>query len=299
MRGQSLSVWFNFSDRRMTMPELPEVETISRWLREGDPREQVHPSPPSVLGRTIKGVHLLWERTLATPGPAEFTARVIGQRIEDISRRGKYLIFFLSTDKMLVHLRMSGDLFVEPDTTPLAKHHRLALDLDSGLRLSFNDTRKFGRVWLVDDIETVVGDLGPEPLAADFTADRFFDLLHNRRRRLKSLLLDQRFVAGIGNIYADEAMFRAGLHPLTLASEITRVKSDALWAAVRSALKDGIDRHGASIDWAYRGGDFQNQFQVYQRTGEPCYRCGTEIARIQVAQRSTHFCPSCQPAREL
>ena len=281
------------------MPELPEVETIGRWLREGDPREPALPSPPSVLGRTVRRVRLLWARTLAAPGLDEFTARVTGQRFEDIGRRGKYLIFHLSVDKMLVHLRMSGDLFVEPDNAPLAKHHRLVLDLDGGVRLAFNDTRKFGRVWLVEDIETVVGDLGPEPLAPDFSADRFYNLLHNRRRRLKALLLDQRFVAGIGNIYADEALFRAGLHPLTLASEISRTQSDGLWAAIRSALNDGIDRHGASIDWVYRGGDFQNQFQVYQRTGERCGRCESEIARILIAQRSTHFCPSCQPAREL
>ncbi len=151
------------------MPELPEVETIGRWLREGDPREPAQSPPPSILGRTIKGVHLLWERTIATPAPAEFTARITGQRFEDIGRRGKYLVFHLTKDKMLVHLRMSGDLFVEPQSAPMAKHHRLALDLDRGLRLAFNDTRKFGRVWLVEDIETIVGDLGPEPLSPEFS----------------------------------------------------------------------------------------------------------------------------------
>ncbi len=280
------------------MPELPEVETIARWLREGDPRPEDHEAP-ALVGRTVQRAHLLWERTLAEPTAAEFDRRIRGQRILDIGRRGKFIVFYLTDAKMLVHLRMSGDLFVEQQSEPFAKHHRLVLDLDRDLRLAFNDTRKFGRVWLVDDIETVVGNLGPEPLEEPFTPNLFFEKIQNRRRQLKALLLDQQFVAGIGNIYADEALFLSGLHPQMLASQVESEQSDLLRRSIQEVLRAGIDRHGASIDWAYRGGDFQNQFQVYGRTGEACNRCGTLIERILVAQRSTHFCPTCQPAPEL
>ncbi len=278
------------------MPELPEVETIARWLREGAPRPEDHEAPP-LVGRTVQGSRLLWERTLAAPTPEEFARRILGQRILDIGRRGKFIVFYLTDARMLVHLRMTGDIFVERQTEPLAKHHRLVLDLDQGLRLAFNDTRKFGRIWLVDDVGEVVGKLGPEPLDDNFTPDLFINLIKNRRRQLKALLLDQHFIAGIGNIYADEALFLSGLHPQTLASQVESVEGAFLHRSILQVLQEGINRHGASIDWAYRGGEFQNQFKVYGRTGEPCYRCGTPIERILVAQRSTHFCPSCQPKR--
>jgi formamidopyrimidine-DNA glycosylase len=276
------------------MPELPEVETIARWLREGDPRPEDNEAPP-LVGRTVQGSRLLWERTLAAPTPVEFARRILGQQILDIGRRGKFVVFHLTDAKMLVHLRMTGDLFVETQSEPFATHHRLVLDLDHGLRLAFNDTRKFGRVWLVADIEAVVGKLGPEPLDEGFTPDIFFKLIQNRRRQLKPLLLDQHFIAGIGNIYADEALFLSRLHPQTLASRVDADQAGILRDSIQEVLREGINRHGASIDWAYRGGEFQNQFQVYGRTGEACYRCETPIERILVGQRSTHFCPTCQP----
>jgi formamidopyrimidine-DNA glycosylase len=272
------------------VPELPEVETIAASLRLGAG------SQPSLLGRQIERAHLLWERSLATPSPAEFQSRIAGQTIRSIGRRGKYLLFSLSEDFLLIHLRMSGDLLVEQAGTPYAPHHRLILDLTDGLRLAFNDARKFGRVWLVNDFQTVLRDLGPEPLDESFTAHVFYQRLNQRHRQLKPLLLDQSFLAGLGNIYTDEALNLARLHPLKLSDHVTEGEAEHLWRAIREVLTEGIRRNGASIDWVYRGGDFQNYFRVYQRTGEPCPACGTPVVRIVVGQRGTHFCPNCQPA---
>lgn len=271
------------------MPELPEVETIRRALRDGG-REG-----PPLVGCTIQASQLLWERTLATPSPAEFQTRIAGQAIQDVGRRGKFLLLELSSDVLLIHLRMSGDLVVEPHATPLAAHHRLVLDLDGGLRLAFNDPRKFGRAWLVSDPDEILAGLGPEPLEEGLTPEDFYRRLHPHRRQLKPLLLDQAFLAGLGNIYADEALHLARLHPLSLASQLDEAQAANLLSSIRIVLEDGIQRQGASIDWVYRGGDFQNYFHVYQRTGEACSNCGTPIQRIVVGQRGTHFCPACQP----
>ena len=271
------------------MPELPEVETIARILRQGG-RDQ-----PSLLCRHILGVNLLWERTLVEPSPAGFSSRLIGQVIVDIGRRGKFLYFQLTRDWLLFHLRMSGDLLVRPSAAPLEPHDRLLLELEGDLHLAFNDARKFGRVWLVDEVDRVVGSLGPEPLDESLSAEDLFARLHATRRQLKPLLLDQAFLAGLGNIYVDEALNLAKLHPLTPANLLTGQQAGRLLESIRAVLRDGIQRNGASIDWVYRGGDFQNYFRVYQRTGQPCPECGTPIARITVGQRGTHFCPHCQP----
>ena len=271
------------------MPELPEVETIARILRLGG-RDQ-----PALLSRHILGANLLWERTLVEPPPAEFPLRLTGQVIIDIGRRGKFLYFQLSRDWLLYHLRMSGDLLVKPSGAPLATHDRLILDLEGNLQLAFNDARKFGRVWLVEEVDRVVGDLGPEPLDDSLTAQGLFVRLHATHRQLKPLLLDQTFIAGLGNIYVDEALNLAKLHPLTPSNGLTEQQASRLLDSIRIVLRAGIERNGASIDWVYRGGDFQNYFRVYQRTGQPCPECGTPIARIIVGQRGTHFCPHCQP----
>jgi formamidopyrimidine-DNA glycosylase len=271
------------------MPELPEVETIARLLCQGSPAQ------PAIVSRRILGANLLWQRTLAEPSPVEFTARLIGQEIEDVGRRGKFLYLRLSRDWLLFHLRMSGDLLVKPLGAPAETHDRLILTLAGDLQLVFNDARKFGRVWLVDEVDRVVGSLGPEPLDESLTSHDLFERLHATHRQLKPLLLDQTFLAGLGNIYVDEALNLAKLHPLTPSNHISELQADRLLTSIRAVLRDGIARNGASIDWVYRGGDFQNYFRVYQRTGLPCPECGTPIARIVIGQRGTHFCPVCQP----
>jgi len=271
------------------MPELPEVETICIALRNGG-RGGV-----SIIGSRVEDSHLLWEGSLAKPTSLEFRERILGQIVRDVGRRGKYILMQFSEDTLLIHLRMSGDLVVEMQTEPVAAHHRMMLDLDGGIRLAFNDTRKFGRIWLVADPQTVVGNLGPEPLNGDFTPQVLHKRLQAHRRQLKPLLLDQNFIAGLGNIYTDEALHRARLHPLLISNTLNSSQSKNLWFSIRQVLKEGIQRQGASIDWVYRGGDFQNYFSVYQRTGDPCSTCGAPIQRILVGQRGTHFCVNCQP----
>jgi formamidopyrimidine-DNA glycosylase len=294
------------------MPELPEVETIARNLREGhprknpsseqgyrvrDPRAEYLSPPPSaisIVGKTITGANVLWHRTLAEPDEPTFLSKVIGQQIEDVGRRAKYLILHLTHQKLIIHLRMSGDILVNPIEQPLAPHDRLTLTLDDEYRLTFNDTRKFGRVWLMDDPSQLFEKLGPEPFSDTFTPAWLFDALHKKNRQLKPLLLDQTFLAGMGNIYTDEALHRAGIHPLTPSGAVTAPQAGRLWKTIREVLHAGIQNNGSSIDWVYRGGGFQNYFRVYGREGEPCETCQTPIQRIVVGQRGTHFCPHCQ-----
>ena len=278
------------------MPELPEVETIARTLREGGQGRE------PVAGRAIAGARLLWQRTLAEPRlpEVELSARLAGQRILQVGRRGKFLVFTLDRDTLLIHLRMSGDIRVEPladaagQPLPLQPHDRLALDFTCGQRMVLNDPRKFGRVWLVDDPARVLGSLGPEPFDPELTPEVFYRRLHGAHRQIKPLLLDQAFIAGLGNIYTDEALYAARIYPLRASDSLTGEEAAALWSAIRAVLAEGIRRNGASIDWVYRGGDFQNHFNVYQRTGQPCPRCGAPIERITVGQRGTHYCPHCQ-----
>jgi len=267
------------------MPELPEVETIARSLK------------PELVGKTILSADLRWARTLATPSPAQFKKQIAGQKILDISRRAKYIVIRLETYSFLVHLRMSGDLRVREGKIKPEKHDRLLLHLSDGKYLAFNDTRKFGRVWLMDQPEKVLGKLGPEPLEKNFTAQWLFQNLQARKRYLKPLLLDQTFIAGLGNIYTDECLHIAQLHPLAASNNVTQEQAEALHKAIRAVLKEGIRRNGASIDWVYRGGDYQNHFRVYDRDGSPCPACGTAIQKFTVGQRGTHICPNCQRLR--
>jgi formamidopyrimidine-DNA glycosylase len=264
------------------MPELPEVETIARSLR------------PALIGKTILSADLRWRRSLASPSPAVFRQHLIGQQVESVSRRGKFFILQLNDYQLLIHLRMSGDLLVVLGGYEPAVHDRLILHLSQDSSLIFNDPRKFGRIWLEKDGSRVLQDLGPEPLSEDFTPEWLVDSLKAHRRQLKPLLLDQSFLAGLGNIYTDEALHLAKLHPLTISSQVNRKQAEALWHAIREVLEEGLRRNGASIDWVYRGGDYQNHFRVYGRQGEPCPVCGRTIERILVGQRSSHFCPHCQ-----
>ena len=267
------------------MPELPEVETIARKLE------------PGLTGKTIKDADLRWARTLATPSPAKFKELIRGQKIEEVTRRAKYFILRLTDTNLLVHLRMSGDLYIKSDTDKIEKHDRLIIKMSGNKMLVFNDTRKFGRVWLTQNPQEVLGKLGPEPLGKEFTSQWLHDALHKKHRQLKPLLLDQTFLAGLGNIYTDEALHIAKLHPLRPSDSINRKQAEALHKAIRSVLKEGIKRNGASIDWVYRGGEFQNYFRVYDREGQPCIVCGSKIQKLVVGQRGTHVCPKCQKIR--
>ncbi len=273
------------------MPELPEVETIANGLRQGG-----HGIPP-ILGMRFSAAQVFWPRTIALLTPQEFIQRIVGQTIQTIGRRGKYLHFQLNRDSLLLHLRMSGDVLVEAADAPALPHHRLLLTLQDGWRLAFHDTRKFGRAWLTDQPESILGALGPEPFDPALTAAALHQRLHARRRQIKPLLLDQTFLAGMGNIYTDETLHRSRLHPCTPADTLSPEQAAGLLANIRLVLQEAIGLHGASIDWVYRGGDFQNHFQVYQRTGLPCKTCGMPVERILVGQRGTHFCPRCQPLR--
>lgn len=279
------------------MPELPEVETIASQLRNGND------TAPSLVGQVILGAELHWARSLATPDPDSFYLTIKGQQVTGISRRGKFLLINLENQTLAIHLRMSGDIRFEPvhdlqGDTPVQPHDRMIINFESGWRMVFNDTRKFGRVWLTDDIQQIVRGLGPEPFDPTLHERRFFEMLQNKKRIIKPLLMDQHFLAGLGNIYTDEALFMSKIHPLTIARDTTSHQAGLLLNNIRDVLRAGIEHKGSSIDWVYRGGSFQNYFCVYARTGEPCYTCGTPIARMIVGQRGTHYCPVCQILHE-
>lgn len=275
------------------MPELPEVETTIRDLR------------PKLRGRTILGARVQWKRTIAAPRAAEFVSRIRGSKIRDITRRGKYLIFNLQRggartalkQYLLVHLRMTGGFSVESRTAPRDKHMQVILQLDDRRELRFHDTRKFGRMWLVDDPAQVTAKLGPEPLEID--AKSFSGRLSERRGNLKPLLLKQEFLAGVGNIYADESLWYARLHPLHRVETLTDAERRRLHRAIRQVLTRAIALGGTSIDVMYKrvngaSGGFQDSLRAFDRENRPCRRCGTIIQKTIVGQRGTHFCPGCQ-----
>jgi len=274
------------------MPELPEVETIARDLREA-----------GLPGQTITGVRIYWDRSVATPALSEFRSRVVGQTVRTVTRRGKFLRLDLQLpETLLIHLRMTGRLLLLPAADDVQPHLRLMFDLADGRQLRFHDMRKFGRVYLTSDPESILGKLGPEPLSDSFGAADLYARLRTRRTMLKPLLLDQRFIAGIGNIYADEALFLAGLHPCRRAIDLSGQEAEALYHAIRRVLTVAISDRGTTLgDYqtvSGQPGEHQESLQVFRRTGEPCPRCGQKIERLVVAGRGTHICRRCQPAVE-
>lgn len=273
------------------MPELPEVETVRRTLDE------------ALRGREILGVAAItWPRTIAAPAVDMFCGVLCNRQIWGVRRRAKYIIIDLDNeDALVVHLRMTGRLLVVPEDEPLDPYTRVVLILNGGEHLRFRDVRKFGRIWLLDraGLEQLDRQLGPEPLDPGFTAEALVNLLRGRQARLKPLLLDQRLIAGLGNIYADEALWRAGLHPLQTAGELNDEEVARLHAAITAVLADAVARRGTTLS-DYRDalgemGENQHYLAVYGRQGQPCPRCGTPVERVVVAQRGTHFCPHCQP----
>ncbi|MBM3134408.1 MAG: bifunctional DNA-formamidopyrimidine glycosylase/DNA-(apurinic or apyrimidinic site) lyase [Chloroflexi bacterium] len=283
------------------MPELPEVETIARDLHQ------------HLAGQAIVGVTVREPRVIDRLTPQEFSLRLTGQCIHGVGRRAKYIVMELeSGDLLIVHLRMTGRLLLCAPDDPLSKHTHVVLDLEPGTlpgfsaagptQLRFVDTRKFGRLSLVAPLHLTALDkrLGPEPLRDDFTPQVLSEVLRGRRTRLKPFLLDQRRLAGLGNIYADESLFLAGLHPEREAGSLTPEEVARLHAAIRQVLAAAIGNRGTSLsDAEYRDatgakGRHLEHLAVFRRTGQPCPRCGTAIQRIRLAGRSTHFCPRCQ-----
>jgi formamidopyrimidine-DNA glycosylase len=274
------------------MPELPEVETVARDLRR-----HLLPSP-SDPRPTIVGARVSWPRTLRHGTGESFGEGVAGRTVEAIGRRGKQLVVDLSGGAFLtIHLKMTGQLFVVPRDRPEDAYLRLVLELADGRDIRFRDIRKFGRVGLYFADDDPFDEVGPEPLDAAFTVREFRSRIRGRRARLKPLLVDQAFVAGVGNIYADEALWRARLHPLRTARTLRPPDERRLYRELRAVLAEAVERRGSSIDdyTAPDGdGEMQERLDVYQRTGEPCRRCGRPIRRIVIGTRSTHFCSFCQ-----
>jgi formamidopyrimidine-DNA glycosylase len=297
------------------MPELPEVETMARDLA------------PLLVGATIADAWWDWEPVIRYPRPEVFAREIRGRRIEHVGRRAKWLLLDLSGSLVLaVQVKMTGQLFVLPEGAVHDKHVHLRLTLDpgpvagggsvAGLRwLLFRDLRKFGRVGLyrrsaegtilgADDAGELFAAHGPEPLADEFTVRRFRERLRRRRGRLKTTLLDQSFISGVGNIYADESLWRSRLHPLRSADSLNTAQERRLYEALRSVMGEAIERRGSSIDdyTAPEGdGQMQQHLAVYQRTGRPCHRCGRPVRRLELNARGTHFCSWCQrlPARDV
>jgi formamidopyrimidine-DNA glycosylase len=270
------------------MPELPEVETVVRGLRD------------AVVGRVFTRTDIHWAREIARPSPQEFADRIAGQRVQSMDRRAKYIIFNLSADVLLVHLKMTGRLYVAEPQQVLNDDRwlRVTLAMDDGQELRFSDSRKFGRMYLVGNQDEVTGKLGPEPLSQAFTLKAFGVRVAKRSGAVKPLLLDQTFVAGVGNIYADEALWRSQINPNRPASTLSKDEIRKLHQAIRKVLADGIRYEGASVRW-YRKpdgskGQSQNHFNVYDQADRPCPRCGTPIRKVWLAQRGTHYCPTCQ-----
>jgi formamidopyrimidine-DNA glycosylase len=228
-------------------------------------------------------------------GDPEATARrLVGRKISRLERRGKFIMMHLDAGGGIftVHLGMTGKLLIGAD---IGKHTHAILQLDRGV-LTYDDPRQFGRLEWSEGVPRSVAKLGPEPLLVEF--DDFWRKFHTRKAKVKALLLDQKFLGGVGNIYADEALFRAGIHPLTVSSKVSKKRARLLYDAVRAVLSEAIESRGSSmanyVDADGRLASFQHQHRVYQRHGEPCVVCGRPIRRTLVAQRGTHFCPNCQ-----
>ena len=274
------------------MPELPEVETIRRDLET------------KIAGRRFTAVRIPPDTGKPVPvlkgvDEADFREGVVGVRIEGVSRRGKFLILHLDTGAhLVVHLRMTGALLHRRPESDPDKYVRAVLSLDDGTELRFSDLRKFGGFWLLESPDDISTDLGPEPLGEGFSREVLEQAFANRKAPVKSIILDQRRIAGIGNIYADEALFEAGIDPRRLGKDIRPDEITRLHRAIQAVLLAGVESRGASFsdyrDADGNAGSMQMHVKVFRRTGKPCYVCETPIERTRVGGRSTHFCPKCQ-----
>ncbi|MER2225881.1 MAG: DNA-formamidopyrimidine glycosylase [Carnobacterium sp.] len=273
------------------MPELPEVETVRKGLEK------------LVLKATIESVDVYWDRIISGPiEPTEFKHILMGEKIIEFDRRGKYIIIRFKQWALVSHLRMEGKYEVEESSAPLKKHTHVVFHLADGRDLRYLDVRKFGRMTLVPIGEeftaTGIKLLGPEPTVETFDEAIFYKTLQTKKRAIKPLLLDQKIVAGLGNIYVDEALFLAKIHPLRTANSLRKIEVSHLHEAIIKVLGDAVEAGGTTIrtyqNALGEAGSFQVKLSVYGKKGLPCVRCGTPIEKIKVAQRGTHFCPNCQ-----
>ncbi len=273
------------------MPELPEVETIVIGLRE------------LIIGHTINDVIIKEKNIIAFPSPKEFQKELLKKSITAIDRRGKYILIRIEGNKTLViHLRMTGRLLVKPRGLSYDKHTHIIFKFDDEMDLRFHNVRKFGRMYLVDsgDYGPAGGldKLGPEPLSEEFTLEVFMEIINTRKTNIKSLLLNQSFLAGLGNIYVDEALFRAFISPRRKADNLSDQEKQRLYQAIRSVLKSGVESGGTTfsdyLNAKGEKGNFQKQLKVYQQEDKECPNCGHRIIKEKIAGRGTHYCPDCQ-----
>jgi len=265
------------------MPELPEVETVARELRS------------LIIGKDIKEIETFWHKSFDNRS-AEVLA---GQKVQKIGRQGKYLIIHLTISYLIIHLRMTGQLiFRNGAENSSEKHIRAKIKFQDRSSLYFKDTRKFGRIFHADAISLILKKVGIDALDPNLSETVFLKLLRNRKMNIKAFLLNQNFIAGVGNIYADESLYRAGIHPLSIANKVPIKKLKALFKYILEVLQTATENMGSTIS-DYRdsygiSGKNQKYLRVYQRTNEQCYSCDTSIEKIRVAGRGTHFCPKCQ-----
>jgi len=270
------------------MPELPEVETVVRYIN------------PNIVGKIIENVKPQnnYDKVLATHGPKKFNELVKNKSIIDVTRRGKYIVIHLECGFLMIHLRMTGRLLLNLSEDDKPRHNTAIIHFTDGTSLYFKDYRKFGRVYYYDSMAYINNKLGVEPLSKNFTKDWLYKNLQKSKRQLKPLLLDQSFIAGLGNIYVDEALWFAKLHPQHIGSSVSKKKSYVLHGAVQRLLQTAIDNQGTTIINFYFGegkkGNFREQLQVFGRQERACPRCESKIIKIRVAQRGTHLCPRCQ-----
>lgn len=270
------------------MPELPEVETVVRSIR------------PDLVGKVITSVvpQNNWIRVLETHSVEVFNNNTVGKHISAVERRGKFIVIVLDKGFIFIHLRMTGRLLTALSKDDKPKHLTAIINFQDGTSLFFKDYRKFGRFYYYDTLDFINQKLGIEPLSIEFTASWLFANLKKSNRQLKPLLLDQGFIAGLGNIYVDEALWFAKLHPQQLGSSVSKKKSDLLHEAIQRLLETAIKNQGTTIINFYFGegksGNFRDQLQVFGRQGQECPRCETLIEKMRVAQRGTHICPNCQ-----
>jgi len=267
------------------VPELPEVETIRNELS------------PHIIGRQFTAVTVLDAKLVRQPSVKEFRQKLIGQKINSLERRGKYLIFHLySGEVLIIHLKMSGALLLNPEQAD--RHTRVIFHLDNSSQIVFTDRRRLGAIWLVENEQSIIGKLGPEPLSLEFTPKTLAKRLQKHKAPIKAVLLDQAFIAGIGNMYADESLFAARIHPLRKANSLSSQEIRKLHTAIVNVLRSAIDSKGASVDTYKRPdgelGTAHSNFCVAHLGGKPCPACGTPIQRLAIRNRGSYFCPHCQ-----